>query len=261
MQRPGIQEHISIVRNGDPLPVNLLVSPLVQEGRLLGAVILFQDISEERRIDDMKSEFISLASHQLRTPISILNWYMELLGGDPKALNPEQAEYVREMRVAASRMSGLLNALLQVARLEGGIVEVNAHAVHVQAMMKEVLEDAAGMAKPKGITCTIDLPKASLELHTDGALLKVVLQNLATNAVKYGKKGGMLRITAADTPTAVRFTVADDGAGIPRSEQQKIFQKFFRARNVRQFDTDGNGLGLYMSKMIVDGLKGSLEKS
>lgn len=258
VERPDARAHISIARPSGSLPIDLLVSPLLEEGRLLGAVVMFQDVSEERRIDEMKSEFISLASHQLRTPISILNWYMELLGGDPKALQEEQREYLREMRIAASRMSGLLNALLQVARLEGGSVAVSTGDVDVQAMISEVMEDANGMAEPKKITCTSQVPKSSLVLQTDGALLKVVLQNLVTNAVKYGKKNGTLSLKAEQTDGIVRFTVSDDGVGIPMVEQAHIFEKFFRAKNVKQFDTDGNGLGLYMNKMIIDGLGGTI---
>ena len=256
--RSGAGDHLSIARsNGEKLPIVLLVSPLTEGRKKIGAVAVFQDVSEERRIDEMKSEFITLASHQLRTPMSIVRWYVDLLR-DNKTLDDEQRGYLAEMGTAVDRMVRLLNALLQVARLEGGEIAMDGKDVDLRAAVREIADENSALAKRRGMTVSALLPRGAIRLWTDGALLKVVLQNLIGNAIKYGRDKGAVRIAVKVLPKVVRVTVQDNGIGIPRGEQPKIFQKFFRAQNIKHIDTDGNGLGLYMCKMIIDGLGGRI---
>ncbi len=256
--RSGAGDHLSIARaNSENLPIVLLVSPLSEGTKKLGAVAVFQDVSEERRIDEMKSEFITLASHQLRTPMSIVRWYVDLLG-ESQELDEQQHGYITEMGIAVDRMVRLLNALLQVARLEGGNAAVDSADVDLRAAVREIVDENAAFAKQRRIAIRSSLPRGAARLWTDGTLLKVVLQNLIGNAIKYGRDGGKVRVKLSMTAQKACIVVEDDGYGIPRSEHAKIFQKFFRAQNIKHIDTDGNGLGLYMCKMIIDGLGGHI---
>lgn len=251
--------HMSLERADSTLvPVLVLVTPLVVDGTPRGAVAVLQDMTQERQVDYMKSEFISLASHQLRTPLSSLRWYGELLSEEKAHMSDEQKDYVREIRSATDRMLSLLNALLHAARLEERGIEPTHSDVDLTAFMRSVGEDAKQLATPHGIHCAIRLPAAPLHAHTDPTLLGIVLQNLIGNAVKYSPKNTTVNIELLARGKNVDIVVRDEGMGIPQDEGKRIFEKFFRAKNVRRIDTDGNGLGLYISKTIVEKLGGQI---
>ena len=248
----------SIMRSDNVLvPVLLTAKPLLDGKKLIGAVAVFQDITDIRRVDYLKSEFISLASHQLRTPLSSLQWYTEILA-EEKDLSKEQKEYVKEMGIASKRMSELIDSLMHAARLESGSITPQTSDVNVTELIQDLADGLKSEAKQKKIACSIKIPKDKMRIHTDSVLLHVVCKNLFSNAVKYTKSGGTISVTMAKHSKHVELSVTDTGVGIPKREQKRLFQKLFRASNVRKMDTDGNGLGLYITKMIVEGLGGSI---
>ena len=256
--RSSPEVRYSIMREDNILiPVSLVIKPLVENGRVISAVVVFQDITEERRVDYLKSEFISLASHQLRTPLSSLQWYLELFA-DEKSLTADQKEYLKEMETASHRMSNLIDALLHAARLEGGNIQPRSDKVDVSTLIADLAEELRVYAKEKGISCSVDFPKSPIRIMTDSVLLHVVFKNLFSNAVKYTKNGGKVGVVMASNKDDVIITVRDTGIGIPKGEQKRLFERLFRASNVRNLDTDGNGLGLYITKMIVVSLGGSI---
>jgi PAS domain S-box-containing protein len=243
--------------DGTLLPTLFLVSPLLQGRRLFGAVLVFQDVRDERRMDELKSEFIALASHQLRTPLSIIRWHMDLLV-DEGHLAARQKDSVEEMHLATNRMSDLLNALLQVAQLEGGGLTPKPTRVDLQQFLRGVSSEAHLIAQRSGIHFIFHAPKQRISNVTDTVLLGIALQNLLTNAVKYSPKKTNVELSVKRTRRAVEIIVADHGMGIPAKEQRHLFEKFFRASNARKIQTDGSGLGLYIAKMIVDSLGGTI---
>ena len=247
------------IMNSDNIlvPVLLVVKPLLENKKIIGAIAVFHDVTEERRVDYLKSEFISLASHQLRTPLSSLQWYIELLN-DEKHLKKDQREYIDEMDIAAKRMSALIDSLLHAARLEGGDITPHAHTVELTTLMADLGAELRSMAKQKKIATSIDVPKQKIYMETDSVLLHVTFKNLFSNAVKYTQSGGQVGVTMKHLAKHVEIIVSDNGIGIPKKDQKRLFQRLFRADNVRKLDTDGNGLGLYISKMIVDSLGGSI---
>lgn len=240
------------------LPIVLSAAPLIQHHRLHGVVVVFHDVTEERKLDYMKSEFISLASHQLRTPLSAFRWYLELLSGRGGKLSHEQREYVREMRHAADRMTNLLSALLHAAKLEGGTITADVRRVNLTDLVRELAEDWKHLASDAKLTSSLSLPSSAVWVMTDPVLLRIVLQNLMINAVKYSRPGGRVHLTLQCGKSSVRIAVHDTGVGVPVREQKNVFQKFFRASNIRSMDTDGSGLGLYISKSVVERLGGKL---
>ncbi len=251
---------LSIVRrDGTLLPILLVVSPIVERGRCHGGIAVFQDITEERQIDYMKSEFISLASHQLRTPLSALLWYIELLDGSKGIrMSAEQRSYIREMENAAKRMSNLVDALLQVSRLEGGGIRPAQSTIDLQEFLGEIADEARTIAKDTGVSVSLHVSVRPVHVRTDPTLLAIVLQNLLSNAVKYTRNGGHVVITLKKKTHGVEISISDNGIGIPQKEQQHLFQKLFRAKNVRTVDATGSGLGLYITKMVMGSLKGSV---
>lgn len=260
-QRSPVNAHFNVRRSDDALlPVMYTVSPLLVQGKVFGAIIIFQDITEERRLDYLKSEFISLASHQLRTPLSALRWYVELFGEDKKHLNADQKGYLKEMQTSIERMVALLTSLLHAAHFEGDNFEPEVQEVNLSQMLRDVSEDAKPLVHEHGLSCKLIAPEKKVMLHTDPTLLRIVLQNLVGNAAKYTPRNTKKPIVLelSETPTSVMLSVQDEGMGIPAAEQSRVFQKFFRAHNVRKQDTDGNGLGLYITRSIVERLGGAI---
>ncbi|KKW40450.1 MAG: Sensor protein yycG [Candidatus Peregrinibacteria bacterium GW2011_GWA2_54_9] len=256
---PEVRWSILHEKNGVLIPITLSVTPILDGKKLLGAIAVFYDITEERRVDYLKSEFISLASHQLRTPLSTLQWYIELLtSAGEKKLSGEQREYLREMEIASRRMARLVDALLHAARLEGKAIKPNRQNFDLREFMEDVAEELRSFAKTSKIACEVQIPDRKCPVSTDVILLHIVLQNLFSNAVKYTLPGGQVEIALQEKPTAYEITVSDTGIGIPKGDQKRIFERLFRADNVRQLDTDGSGLGLYISRMVMDSLGGDI---
>jgi two-component system sensor histidine kinase VicK len=252
--------HLTVLRkNQTLLPVMLMVTPLMQENVLLGSIIIFLDVTEERQTDYMKSEFISLASHQLRTPLSSLRWYLELLTGDTDVqLTTEQKEYLGEVQKASSQMASLLDTLLRVARLDEGGMMIERKEVDVVDLLARLFDEIRQGNRDSRLNFVSELPKTPLVMSTDPVLLPIVVQNLITNAMKYSPQGGTITISIKDENGMLNICVADQGVGIPPEEQERVFEKFFRAKNIRHMLTSGTGLGLYLSKRIMDSLGGRL---
>lgn len=240
------------------LPVTVSIVPLHDGEKTFGALVMFQNVTEERHLDYLKSEFITLASHQLRTPLSAIRWYAELLADARDGLNDEQKGYIDEIDHSVRRMIALLGALLHAARMEDETVRPALSSVDLVALVQDTLKDSAELFEESGIQHDSVLPAGLINVKTDPVLLRVVLQNLLSNAVKYSPKKTPVVLRLAVVGGKAEISVADRGIGIPKADQERIFEKFFRAQNVKQMDTDGNGLGLAICKSIVDRLGGTL---
>lgn len=239
-------------KNGLTYPASIIVSPIKYGGSIAGKLIVFRDITLEREIDRMKSEFISLASHQLRTPLSAMKWFLEmLLSGDIGAITPQQRELLENVNQSNERMISLVRALLNISRIESGRLIIDPHPTDMNEFIESILKEIAPQAYDKKINLIAsyhhDLPKISI----DEKLIREVFVNLLSNAVKYTPTGGEVTVFISKTNTEVIFQVSDRGIGIPKQEQGKVFEKFFRASNVIKRETDGSGLGLYLAKIII----------
>jgi PAS domain S-box-containing protein len=260
-QKAAISAHFNVRRDDDTLlPVLYTASPFGPAGKIAGAVMVFQDVTEERKVDYLKSEFISLASHQLRTPLSAIRWYIELLSEKRNRMDNDQRGYIREMQKSAERMTALLTSLLRASRMEEQDLRPDLRLTDITSVLRELHEDFTPLTQQSGLQCSLSLPRSAVKITTDPTLLRIVLQNLLSNAVKYSVKNSKktIVIEVVEKKSGVSITVRDEGVGIPADEQKRIFQKFFRAKNVRKMDTDGNGLGLYITRTIVDRLGGSI---
>ncbi len=241
------------------IPVSYSISPLEEKGRVFGAILVLQDVSEERRLDYLKSEFITLASHQLRTPLSALRWYVELIGEASERLTDDERGYVKEMGVSLKRMANLLDSLLRASQMEEGGLSLSLANTDINQLIAETDEDFRSIAKEHNISFSVSLPDTPIVAKTDPTLLRIVLQNLLSNATKYTRPESHISLSLETRGSGYSISVTDAGMGIPMAEQKRVFQKFFRAKNVRQMDTDGNGLGLYITKSIVERLGGTID--
>lgn len=241
-------------------PMAIMATPVILDKKVIGTIKVFRDITSEREVDKAKTEFVSLASHQLRTPLSTVNWYAEmLLAGDVGALNEKQQRYLDEVYQSNQRMVELVNALLEVASLELGTFVMEPKEVDICALTEEVIAEQKPEIDLRKLRFSFSCKKEVSSMRTDPRQLRMVIQNILSNAVKYTPTGGKITFSIAlQGKEDVLFKISDTGYGIPKNQQDKIFTKLFRADNVRDKDTDGTGLGLYIVKSIVENSGGKV---
>lgn len=252
-------------------PVIITASQVVVEGEKAGVIVVFRDITKDKQIDEAKTEFVSLASHQLRTPLSTINWYIEmLLDGDAGPLKKEQTEFLEQVYTSNQRMVGLVEALLNVSRLELGTFAVNPEETDIPALFRSIFDEVKPVVDQKCLDFVDDVQRNIPNTKVDPDLTRMIFENLITNAVKYTPEKGQVRVSAYIATAGEQVDekeiredslvveVADTGYGIPDNQKDQIFNKLFRADNVQQKDTTGTGLGLYISKLIVDHVGGKI---
>lgn len=248
-----------LTRAGDQLPVSITVSPIMLRGKPVGAIEVFYDNTLEEEVDRMKSEFISIASHQLRTPLSAINTYASMLSsGYEGELNKGQQAHMQTILTAVERMNQLITTLLDVSQLEAGTLSVRAKETDITALLDRIVKELSQAASAKSINLNIDCP-AKLTVRTDPLLLGEIFTNLLSNAIKYTPQKGSVKAKLRLKKDTISYCVKDTGYGIPRSMQDQVFTKFFRASNIQKTDTTGTGLGLYMVKQIADVMGGHLK--
>jgi len=240
-------------KNGEIYDAAVNVSPILDKhGNVQFFVGIERDVSKELAIDRAKTEFVSLASHQLRTPLSAINWYTEmLLAGDAGKLTKEQKSFLDEIYHSNQRMVSLVNSLLNVSRLELGTFMVEPEKTDIPEIVDSIIGELRPLIAKKKQAFTKKYDKTLPIMMLDKKLIRMVIQNLLTNALKYTPEKGKISLTIGKDAKKLTITVSDTGMGIPESQQSEIFKKLFRADNVREADTEGTGLGLYIVKAIV----------
>lgn len=249
-----MEGHTSLVRSdGEKISVSDSAAPLKNnEGKVVGCVVVFRDISKEREVDKAKTEFVSLASHQLRTPLSAMNWYSEmLLNGDAGKLNAEQADFVHEIAEGNKRMVDLVNSLLNVSRIDLGTFTIDPKPSDIIKIAESVVKELEVTIKTKQIKMITNFDKLE-KVNVDPQLTRIIFQNLLSNAVKYTPDKGTVELDITKKEPNILIKVSDTGYGIPKDQQNKIFEKLFRADNVKATKSEGTGLGLYIVKSILD---------
>jgi len=221
-------------------------------------LVTLVDIHEQKELERIKTEFLSLASHQLRAPLANLKWYIDfLLKRRAEGLSAEVVEYLNKMYRRNEEMIDLVNTLLNLSRIEMGRVQVQKEQTNITEIAHSVIEELETAAHEKSITLTAQVPE-TCSLITDGRLVRVVLQNLLTNAIRYTNAEGHVTFTIRCERGAVQIDVADTGVGIPPEEQSRIFSKMYRATNAKAMEINGNGIGLYMCKSLSEALGGTI---
>ncbi len=220
------------------------------------------DATKQIEVERSKSEFISLAAHQLKTPLTTIKWYAEALQKGPvEAFTPDQKENVGKIYESSARMMDLVNDFLNMSRIELGTLIMKPVEVDIGALSKNVIEEQSPAAQLKHLTlkhsCAPDVP----HMQADNNLTRMVLQNLISNAIKYTPDGGTVECAITNggvSRKTVSIRVTDTGIGIPSSEQDRVFERLHRAANAEKLVSDGTGLGLYIVKMIVERVGGAI---
>lgn len=222
--------------------------------RVLETLVILHDVTREKRMEELKSEFISLAAHQLRTPLSAIKWSLRaLMEGDAGKVTKPQYELIEKGYLSSERMIRLVANLLDVVRLEEGRFSYELVDYPIEKVVDEVFNFFKIFAEKKGIRFILKKPTVPLpEVRIDPDSIRIVLENFFDNAISYTRAGGEVRIELTRTDREIQIQVKDNGIGIFENQASRVFSKFFRAIDAVRMKTEGSGLGLYISKKIIE---------
>jgi len=242
----------------DPYLVALVVIGIALVLLILAFIITqsFEKLAEANR---MKSEFVSIVSHQLRSPLSNLKWTIDLLLSEKVELEEKkELEYLKILEENAQRMGDLISDLLIVSRIEQGRFSPRNESIFLKDLIDKVIEEANIFSKAVNAEISFKSEENLPKIFFDPSQIKMVITNLLDNAVRYIKDKGKIEIKLAKKGKNLYFEIKDNGVGIPPHDQKYIFQKFFRSQNVLKRQTNGSGLGLYIAKSIIEKADGRI---
>ncbi len=245
-------------RDGGQLPVSYTVAPIRDEkGDPIGCVVTMQDASRDRQMEQMKNDFLSIAAHQLRTPLTGVRWSLEMLL-DSGTVSEEISAELRKIHESSCHMSVLIDDLIDASRINQKLLSETPVSVNPADVVLSSIESMRAAAGKRKITITSRMSKDMPEVPLIKEGFLEVMGNLIGNAIKYSKDGGEVHVEAIRRGGVFRVSVADQGIGIPKSEQGKIFTRFFRATNAMLKETDGSGIGLSAVKSFLDEMGGRI---
>jgi PAS domain S-box-containing protein len=210
-----------------------------------------QDITERKQTEQMKAEFVSFATHQLRTPLSGIRWLLELAGQD-EGVSEEVASLVTDARLSAERLITLVNDLLAVSRIEGGRLAAEPQPVDLSGMTTDVVNELTPLILEKNQQISLPNGVSAPRVYADPKLVREVVLNLLSNAIKYTPNDGSIAVSMKAEADAVQWAVHDTGIGVPVAAERRLFEKFYRAENATVINTEGSGLGLYLVRLVLE---------
>jgi len=258
-------------KNGDVYQAALSVYPVLNEEKELRFFVgVHTDITKRKKAELARTEFVSIAGHQLRTPLSAMRWYLEELLDNPGSMSIEQSEHLAGLYKTSLRMIDLVNSMLDTARLEVGTMMQEHEEVDVISIVSDTVQEQSINAQMQDVDLEVNIEKENIKTITsDKKLIRMIVENLLSNAIKYTQPGGKASVSLVGVTNGtfagkrfegngIGLTVADNGMGIPESQVHRMFEKMFRADNARSIDAVGTGLGLYTIKLIIDEMNGKI---
>lgn len=244
-----------VYQNEEAINMYLSISPVrlsYGQSGMNGYVLLLRDITREKSLEEERDEFISVVSHELRTPIAVAegNVGNAIYLLEKNTNNEQLAPALQQAYDQIVFLSGMINDLATLSRAERGKLQVNTEAINVHQLVQELVSNYQPQAKIKKLIIESDVDPNLEILYTSKLYLREILQNFITNAIKYSSKGKII-IQANRDQQAVVFRVSDNGIGISKSDQNKVFDKFFRSEDYRTRQSSGTGLGLYITKKLA----------
>lgn len=253
-ERAAVDGAYAVRAGGRLLQIFCRVNLVKGDVDLLSMVAIFRDISEEFALDRAKRDFIDVAVHQLKTPLTALRWSVETLaektdGGQRSA---EEAAAIKDVAVVTQRLNALVTSLLNISRIESGRLSVDPQPTDLKAVAADVIEEVAASVRAKSQQVRLTAEPGLPPLKVDASLVREVYKNLLTNAIKYSPADAHIEVSLAVKGGELVSSVQDSGMGIPADERKRLASKFFRASNAVSSHEDGTGLGLYLVSQIVD---------
>ena len=232
--------------------------PAGSGGSSVGAVAVLHDISELRRLERVRQDFVANVSHEFKTPLTAIQGFAETLLGGALEDEKNNRRFLEIIRDQSIRLAQLTDDLLRLARIEAGKLELDFRPVPLAPLLDSLADTYTMRATRKQLALTIDCPPDVPDVQGDASLLREVLQNLLDNAMQYTPPGGSIELSAVHRDDQAVFTVSDTGVGIPLAAQERIFERFYRVDAARSREVGGTGLGLSISKHIVDAHGGKI---
>ena len=225
--------------------------------RIIGSLL---DITAQKQLDLAKDEFISLVSHQLRTPLTIIRVYGEMLtGGMSGALSIEQAQWVRNMTNSSSRLIDVVGAILNVSRLDLGRIRITSSPRDMRVLVQGCIKEVLPLAEEKQVLVGFSPPRRFPKVGLDETIFTQIVHNLLTNAIRYTRpQQGRIDVKLETRRDGYVLSVHDNGIGIPPDAEEHIFERFYRAKNAVGMEAQGSGLGLYLIKVMCDAFGGKV---
>ena len=214
----------------------------------------FEDLAQANRL---KSEFVSVASHQLRTPLTGISWTIDLIRRSKNLTHEEISEKLDEIQKNNQRMIKLVNDLLDVARIEQRRLNLKPEKIFLDKIVQSLIKEYSPLAKASNIKIILE-SESNLSLIIDLQAIGLVLRNLIDNAIRYTKSNELVKIKLIKKDHLIRCEIQDGGVGIPKNDQKNIFQKFFRSQNIMKYQTMGTGLGLFIAKAVIKESNGKI---
>lgn len=244
--KPDENDERTLALNGYPL-----FSPN-EAAAIKGTVIVISDVTQESLARQSRSEFVAHLGHELKTPLNTLSLYSEMLLDDDGQNPDDRVSAVNTIHDEIERLTGLVNNLLSITRIEMGSIDLDKQRTRLGDLLADVSENLGRLAIQKKITIELDLPHELSPVSVDKDLLRIAINNLVSNAIKYNQSGGSVTLSAEETDEAVMIHVADTGIGVGEEDQSRIFDKFFRSESYEVRERGGHGLGLSLSRQIVE---------
>jgi PAS domain S-box-containing protein len=244
----------------EELTLEVSTVPMMREGEKLGNLVILHDVTREKMIERMKTEFVSISAHQLRTPLSAIKWTLKMfLDGDLGKLTDEQREFIEKTYDSNERMINLINDLLDVTRIEEGRFLYKPAVTDLESICQSLIDSYREEIKKKKIKFEFKKPEKKLpRVMVDVEKIRLAVQNLLDNAIRYTQPGGKVSVSLRQVGNEVEFSIRDTGVGIPKEQQERVFTKFFRGSNVIRMATEGSGLGLFITKNIIEAHGGKI---
>jgi PAS domain S-box-containing protein len=242
------------------LVLEISTVPMLAEKEKTGSLIILHDITREKLVEKMKTEFVSLAAHQLRTPLSAIKWTLRmLLDGDLGEINEEQKNFIEKTYKSNEIMISLINDLLDITRIEEGKYLHKPVLTEMEPVVQFVVDSYKEEFEKKKLEFEFKKPENKLpQVMLDVEKMRLVVQNFLDNALKYTPPGGKVTVSLKSDEKEVEFSIVDTGVGIPKDQQERMFTKFFRGINVIRMETEGSGLGIFITKNIVEAHGGKI---
>ncbi len=247
------RRELVFLRADGPHTFDTIVSCVLERGKVSGVVAVLHDISREKEVSQMKSDFVSHVSHELKTPLASITAYSEMLADGEADDEETRKEFYTVIQTQAQRLNRLIEDILNVSRIESGLIKVRKEPVSLTILIEEQMQMIKGYAEEKSITVTGQKPIVFDQVYADKDMISQVVVNLLSNAVKYTPAGGRVNIETHvnEAEGMAQVTVTDTGVGIPADEVDHVFDKFYRVQaNNKQ--AKGTGLGLNLVKQIVE---------
>lgn len=247
-------EIINKRKNGELYEAEIRVSPVLDDkGEVKFFVALERDITQEKEINKAKSEFLSLAAHQLRTPLTTISLTTEILLRDIAGSMPQEGKkYLKSIFAEIKGMTEMITMFLNISRVELGKFPIEMKPVKLFEIIEKTVEEVLPQIKDKKINLKRNYKKNLPVVNLDTRIMRIILENFLSNAIKYSHKNGKILLEVRETNDLITIEVTDSGIGIPKKDQSKIFTKMFRAENVSKIKSNGSGLGLYLAKGLAE---------